>query len=310
MGALEPDGPGAELPADHGGQDTVAWFAGELRRLRAEAGSPSFRHMARIAHYSASTLAEATAGRRLPTEAVVKAFVLACGAEPAEWLSRLAQVAHKEDPPSGDSTSPRDLPTQALAASGGEGADSSRPPGPRRQGRLRPAQGWWMLALAVVAVIAVLVGRATAPGSAPSVLPTARAAAVTTAIPVAEPSEDGADPHLSGCYQDARLVDKSPLMATGIQVGALELLFSARCDAGWARVYLYPGQPTMLGFVQVRASDGRLSSFADLLIKQVPTYTDVIVAAKGGCLGATATVYAVGRTPSDALIPCQAMNAR
>lgn len=295
MGGLGSDGTGASPPADDGGEDAVVRFAGELRRLRADAGSPSFRHMARIAHYSASTLAEATAGRRLPTEAVAKAFVLACGADPAEWLPRLAQAARKANLSSGvgtdDSASPppHDMPAQASSVSGGG-----------------LAPGWWVLVVAVVAVAGVLVGRATAPGSAPAARPVAHPAAVTTVIPAAEPSEDGADPHVSGCYNDARLVDKSPMMAAGIQVGALELLFSAHCNAGWARVYLYPGQPTMLGFAQVRASDGRSSSFSDLLIKQVPVYTDVIVSTAGECLGATATVYAVGRTPSDASIPCQA----
>lgn len=304
------DGTGVISPADDGGADGVARFAGELRRLRAEAGSPSFRHMARIAHYSASTLAEATAGRRLPTEAVVKAFVLACGADPAEWLSRLAQVARKAERPPGDSAYAQDLPARVSANPDRESAALPQPPGPKRLGLSRPAHGWWALVVALVAVAGVLVGRASASGSAPPARPVARPAAVTTAIPAAEPGEDGADPHSSGCYNDARLVDKSPVMAAGIQVGALELLFSPHCDAGWARVYLYPGQPTMLGFAQVQASDGRASSFTDLLIKQVPVYTDVIVPGDGECLGASATVYALGRTPSDASIPCQATNTR
>lgn len=71
----------------------ITEFAGKLRGLREAAGSPSFRHLARMTHYSASTLAEATAGHRLPTEAVVKAFVTACGQDPDPWVSEVNRIA-------------------------------------------------------------------------------------------------------------------------------------------------------------------------------------------------------------------------
>jgi hypothetical protein len=63
-------------------------FAAELRQLRAEAGSPSFRVMSKRAHYAPSTLAEATRGVRMPSRAVVEAFALAGDADPAEWALR------------------------------------------------------------------------------------------------------------------------------------------------------------------------------------------------------------------------------
>jgi hypothetical protein len=59
-------------------------FAAELRRLRIEAGSPSFRVMSAKAHYAPSTLAEATRGVCMPSRAVVEAFARACGADPAD----------------------------------------------------------------------------------------------------------------------------------------------------------------------------------------------------------------------------------
>jgi anti-sigma factor RsiW len=66
--------------------------------------------MARITHYSSSTLAEATVGKRLPTEPVVKAFVTACGEDPAEWIAMLrqadTQVGATLAPPTSDAAPP------------------------------------------------------------------------------------------------------------------------------------------------------------------------------------------------------------
>ncbi|MGW4688770.1 helix-turn-helix domain-containing protein [Streptomyces sp. NPDC004244] len=66
----------------------LARFAHDLRELRRQAGSPPYRQLASRAHYSASTLAEATAGHRLPSAAVLAAFVNACGGDPEEWERR------------------------------------------------------------------------------------------------------------------------------------------------------------------------------------------------------------------------------
>jgi hypothetical protein len=85
----------------------------------------------------------------------------------------------------------------------------------------------------------------------------------------------------------------------------VDLIYSAKCGAGWARAYLYPGQPTMLGDVMIRASDGRLVAFANPLVKQVPIYTDVIVPAAGGCVAAQATFYPSAHAPVSASVPCQ-----
>jgi hypothetical protein len=115
---------------------------------------------------------------------------------------------------------------------------------------------------------------------------------------------DGVDPIVGGCVKDARLVDKSPVMLDGRQIGALEMIYSARCAAGWAKIYLYPGQPNMLGQATIKASDGRLSSFAYPMIKQISVYTDVITLSSGGCLGADAVFHAPRETVRAA-ISCQ-----
>ncbi|WP_374202078.1 helix-turn-helix domain-containing protein [Streptomyces sp. AC550_RSS872] len=56
----------------------VARLAAELRKLRAEAGGPTYRVMAQRAGQGASALSQAAAGERLPTRPVVLAYASAC----------------------------------------------------------------------------------------------------------------------------------------------------------------------------------------------------------------------------------------
>ncbi|GHF45572.1 hypothetical protein GCM10017566_18280 [Amycolatopsis bartoniae] len=75
-------------------------FADGLRRLREKAGSPTYRELAGRAHYSWSTLADAAAGRKLPSLPVTLAYVRACGGDPEEWEKRWREVAAElADPP-------------------------------------------------------------------------------------------------------------------------------------------------------------------------------------------------------------------
>lgn len=76
-----------EQPLDPG-HGPLARFACDLRDLRRRAGSPPYRELATRTHYSASTLAAATAGHRLPGAAVLAAFVGACGGDPEDWEQR------------------------------------------------------------------------------------------------------------------------------------------------------------------------------------------------------------------------------
>ncbi|MGW3152092.1 nSTAND1 domain-containing NTPase [Streptomyces sp. NPDC001177] len=71
----------------------VARLAAELRKLRAEAGSPTYRMMAERTSQGASTLSQAAAGERLPTLPVVLAYVRACGGDEAEWEARWHEAA-------------------------------------------------------------------------------------------------------------------------------------------------------------------------------------------------------------------------
>ncbi|MFF4399714.1 hypothetical protein [Streptomyces sp. NPDC001480] len=73
----------------------VQRLAFELRKLRAEAGSPTYRAMAERTGHGASTLSQAAAGERLPTLPVVLAYVRACAGDPEEWERRW-RTAHAE----------------------------------------------------------------------------------------------------------------------------------------------------------------------------------------------------------------------
>ncbi|MGW4434611.1 nSTAND1 domain-containing NTPase [Streptomyces sp. NPDC004596] len=71
----------------------VARFAAELRKLRVEAGGPTYRVMAQRTNQGASTLSQAAAGERLATLPVVLAYVRACGGDETEWETRWREAA-------------------------------------------------------------------------------------------------------------------------------------------------------------------------------------------------------------------------
>lgn len=112
--ALIPDGPLRE-------------FAVKLRELRVNApGGPTYRELARTAHYSASVLSVAAAGRHLPTWDVTQAYVTACGGDVDEWRERwtgLYSALQTERPDLITDVSPPPGP-------GGPAAASPEPDGP------------------------------------------------------------------------------------------------------------------------------------------------------------------------------------
>ncbi|NMO55205.1 hypothetical protein HH310_28975 [Actinoplanes sp. TBRC 11911] len=103
------------LPDDGG---ALTGFAADLRALRVKAGSPSYRELARLAHYSSSTLADAASGQRLPTLAVALAYVRACDGDPDEWETRWRATAAtwSADADNGPAPDEADCPYAGLAA--------------------------------------------------------------------------------------------------------------------------------------------------------------------------------------------------
>ncbi|WP_159044536.1 helix-turn-helix domain-containing protein, partial [Streptomyces sp. NRRL B-24085] len=66
----------------------VPRFAYALRKLRQEAGGPTYRELARRAHFSVTALSQAAAGEHLPSLQVTLAYAAACGGDPDEWERR------------------------------------------------------------------------------------------------------------------------------------------------------------------------------------------------------------------------------
>jgi WD40 repeat protein/energy-coupling factor transporter ATP-binding protein EcfA2 len=71
----------------------VQRFAGELRELRRLAGNPGYRELARRAHYSVTTLAQAARGDTLPSLTVTMAYVRACDGDTGVWETRWRAAA-------------------------------------------------------------------------------------------------------------------------------------------------------------------------------------------------------------------------
>ncbi|MEF3116676.1 hypothetical protein [Streptomyces chrestomyceticus] len=104
-----------EKPIDPGA-GPVQRFAFELRKLRVEADSPTYREMARKAGYSTAALARAAAGETLPSLSLALAYVTACGGDPQEWERRWHAVRDEEAAqPRDPDEEPADPPYRGLA---------------------------------------------------------------------------------------------------------------------------------------------------------------------------------------------------
>ncbi|MFJ5305442.1 hypothetical protein [Streptomyces sp. NPDC088350] len=90
----------------------VQRFAHELRSLRREADSPSYREMAERARLSVAALSRAASGERLPSVTVVRAYAQVCGADPDVWEKRLGAAADEAKAGAGEDG---ESPYQGLA---------------------------------------------------------------------------------------------------------------------------------------------------------------------------------------------------
>jgi Helix-turn-helix domain len=132
----------------------VERFAHDLRQLRQQAGTPTYRAMAATAHCSASSLSAATSGARLPTLTVTLAYVRACDGDPQQWQQRwhATRQQHQQEPTAAPRTTappPDAAPDTATSAESSDAAGSA----PDRVGAPVPAgNAWcpsWYLALCV-----------------------------------------------------------------------------------------------------------------------------------------------------------------
>jgi hypothetical protein len=103
-------------------------FAYDLRKVRAEAGNPTYRVLAKTAGYSATTLSEAAGGLRKPTLDVVLAYVGACQGDVEAWRQRWHELDAQQ----------RDEPASEL-----EGAAPPLPPIPPQPEAVGSKPVWW-----------------------------------------------------------------------------------------------------------------------------------------------------------------------
>ncbi|MEV7172617.1 helix-turn-helix transcriptional regulator [Streptomyces sp. NPDC093224] len=99
-------------------------FAHALRGLRRQAGNPSYRTMAKRAHYSVATLSEAARGLHKPSLKVTLAYVSACGGDPEPWTRRWYRLSSELEA--------RDNPARGQPR--GSGLVPAQPPVGRRPG--------------------------------------------------------------------------------------------------------------------------------------------------------------------------------
>jgi WD40 repeat protein len=89
--------PRAERPLATG-DSALLRFAADLRSLRQKAGNPTYRELAKQAHFSVTTLSSAANGRQLPSLNVTLAYVRVCGGDEVEWEQRWHEVAAESVP--------------------------------------------------------------------------------------------------------------------------------------------------------------------------------------------------------------------
>lgn len=182
----------------------VAGFAAQLRRLREDAGRPSYRELARSAYYSHSALSQAAAGREFPSLAVTLAFVEACGGDRHEWTTRWRATACEAEETVPDATEP---------------ATSAVEPAVRTRRRRLTRVG------ISIGVVGGLVGLVLGLGWSTSHEPDTKGL-----------TYDGADSLTGDCDQGSKPIAQTLLHTPdGQPVGEVELRYSLLCHAVWAR---------------------------------------------------------------------------
>ncbi|GAA4680139.1 DUF2690 domain-containing protein [Frondihabitans cladoniiphilus] len=232
------------IPPDPTAPDTVEQFARDLRHFRLEAGNPTLAGIEKATGVSKSVVSDALAGRKLPSARTVRAVVSVLEGDVGAWLGRRDAL---ERPTPAVGVGPRDAPADASS----EARASSPAPAPqapndatgRGDRRREPRRIRLGAAVALVVLAFVVgVGATTAVGLGMS----SRTSAAGT--PTAESSSGtatsgaphvvvkvGADPADTACVKDA-VVAASETGALGTQ---LQIVWSASCDAAWARITRY-----------------------------------------------------------------------
>ena len=233
----------------------VERFACELRALRAMAGDPPFWKMARRCHVSKSALADAVAGRNLPTENVARAFVEVCRGDWQWWRDRLQRLREPSaaQPGNDDSAAegagrsaallparpllPEPIADRSLSVSGAAslpdmtaqnhpGLRDADPGARARRFRRRLLPATVVIEAVVIAVLAFALATYQ-PGSDSRLT-----VSVRPPLPI-----DGADPYTDGCGADEQAIQRQGIVwPDGTGYGWLTMFYSHKCQASWGSV--------------------------------------------------------------------------
>jgi hypothetical protein len=288
-GGGRPGRPEGQLSPETG---AVAALAAQLRQLREDAGRPPYRQLARTAYYSHSALSQAAAGRELPSLAVTLAFVDACGGDRQEWTARWQAAAAA----SGVVTA---LPEVSAVSDGP--ATAARQSIRARPDWIRRAR-WRLLSVAGFAAVAGCIWAWPGYGGmTPQVVPG----------PVGGLSAqvfDGASPDVAGCdVGSGELGSRSVLAGNGGLLGMVQLRYSRRCAAVWARFVPSPalsgGGAVMITLQLVRRSDGK-TEVSSLRYTGRRQRSDLLLL-HFGCAQGSVKITRSGRALASATTACQ-----
>lgn len=217
--------------------DSVEQFAADLKMLRIEAGNPTLGHLQHETGISRTVISAAYSGRQLPSTRTVHGLVRACGGDPAGWLQRRDLLAAGEEPP----------------------AEPPAAPEPDAAARPRPRASRRRLVLAGIAAFAI--GAVLATGVTASVM-NSRADALTAQVKTLDEKlkkagpvnphaqiqvRTGIDPAMTPCVNDAKVAasDQRSIKTAAAQptIAKIEIIWSNKCYAGWARITRYDAKP-------------------------------------------------------------------
>lgn len=218
-------GPGATGP------DSREKLAADLRKLRLQAGNPTLAKLQRETGVSRMVLSEALSGRQLPSARTVDAIARACGASPSAWVDRRDELAGHGAAGAAPVTTAEEGNQDAAATT------AARPSRWRRRTAIWLAVGAFVVGAIVSGTVAALVVSQTYAAELASV---EQALAEATA-PVEEGPQiavtNGMDPAMTPCVDDAKIATGD----TRTDNSLIEIIWSNKCYAGWARVTRYDG---------------------------------------------------------------------
>lgn len=235
-------------------------FAHDLRCLREEAGSPSYRQLAKQAHYSASALSQAANGRVMPSLGVTLGFVKACGGDVAEWECRWRLLSAEATPDGECGPIAEDMLEQRSPA------PDHRDPVRQRNGVRRYVRRG-LLAFAAIAVFAVSATDLALRLAGLEGPPAVASATLQQQAGKADPVADGSDPTRAGCGTGAVTMAVTRVHFPASQLsGEVELRYSPGCHAAWGRFEpasgWNPGPGTMVTVWTIRPANQATQSYS------------------------------------------------